>query len=105
MRPSILLLALAGLGLLGCQQDAKPEAGGIGGQLADITSDTAVMKEAQAASNELVRNAQDCDAVKASLAEVNRKLDEAAQHVRTETGKTTLAALRSRVSSIAQACP
>jgi hypothetical protein len=82
-----------------------PAPGGIGAQAADVVSDTAVLKEAQGAANELVRNAQDCDAVKASLAEVNRKLDEAAKHVRTTTGQVTLAAVKSRVAGIAQACP
>jgi hypothetical protein len=83
----------------------EPAPGGIGAQAGDIISDTAVMKEAQSASNELVRNAQDCDAVKAALPEVNRKLDEAAAHIRTATAQATLAAIKSRVSGIAQACP
>jgi hypothetical protein len=73
--------------------------------VADITVDTAVLKEAQGAANELVRNAQDCDFVKSHLADVQKALDAAAGRVRTATGQTTLAAIKTRVSQIAQACP
>jgi hypothetical protein len=110
MKRSTTMRALAGFALaVSCAAcgggSSQPQGGGIGAQTGAITSDTEVMREAQGAANELVRNAQDCDAVKAALPEVNRKLDEAASKIKTSTGQTTLAAVRSRVSAIAQACP
>jgi hypothetical protein len=101
------LAAIPAVILLGCGGGAAPTPapGGIGTDVANTVSDTALMKDVQGAANELVRNAQDCDAVKAALPEVNRKLDEASKAVRTATGQTTLAAIKSRVTSIAQACP
>lgn len=101
-RASIILVLV----LLGCHGgNSEGETKNVGQQVADITTDTAVMKEAQAASNQLIQNAGDCEAVKAALPEVSRKLNEAAGNVRTATGKTTLDALRNRVAGIAQLCP
>jgi hypothetical protein len=100
-----LALAVTGVGCGGGGASEAPPSGGIGAQAAAVASDTEVMKEAQGAANELIRNVQDCDAVKAALPEVNRKLDEASSRVKTSTGQTTLAAIKSRVSAAAQACP
>jgi len=55
--------------------------------------------------NEVVRNAPDCEAAKASMAEANRKLEEAAGKVQTATGRTTLEAMRQQVRRVAELCP
>jgi hypothetical protein len=103
-RASTVLVVL--LGLVSCRGgNSEGETKNVGQQVADITTDTAVMKEAQAASNQLIQNAGDCEAVKAALPDVSRKLNEAAGNVRTATGKATLDALRNRVAGIAQLCP
>ena len=88
----------------GATPSPSPESN-IGTQVANVASDTEVMKEAQGAANELVRNAQDCDVVKAAIPNVTQKLDEAGTRVRTATGQATLAAIKARVSAIIQACP
>ncbi len=92
--------------LTACRQSGQGGGkGDLNSQLEGITADNAVMREAEAAANNIVRNATDCDAVKANLAETNRKLDEAQTRIRTETGRTTLNALKTQVRNIAQLCP
>jgi proline dehydrogenase len=92
--PLLLLLAACGEG----QKD-------LGSQTADVISDTEALKQANAAANRVIRAAGDCEAVKAALAETSRVLDEVQQKVRTETGRTTLDALRKQVRTIAETCP
>ena len=101
--PCALLLGCGGQGA--APTPAPPPGGGIGNKAADVVNDEQVLKEAQGVANEVVRNAQDCDFVKGALPGVNQKLDEVSHRVRTGTGETTLAAIRSRISSIAQSCP
>jgi hypothetical protein len=86
-----------------CGGEEKPTPD-IGQAAAEIVSDTEVLKEAQAAANDLIRSAPECEAVTALFAEVKRKLDEAAARVQTEAGRTTLQALRSRIKPIGEAC-
>lgn len=77
----------------------------IGTQAAKIEEDTAILRDANGAANEVVRNAGDCDAVKAALPEATKKLDEAAKLVRTAAGQLTIDTLRKQVRTIAEACP
>jgi hypothetical protein len=77
---------------------------GLGHQVAGAVSDTDVLKEAQTAANQIIRNQSDCETVKANIEEVNRKLDEAEGRVQTATGRTTIAALRKQVKNIAESC-
>jgi len=100
MKRTMVALALPLL-LVACQKDG----GDLGKDAASIGSDTQVLKEASAAANEVIRNATDCDAVKAALSETNRKLDEAAGRVRTAPGRATLDSLKTQVRGIAQNCP
>ncbi|HEX6740018.1 MAG TPA: hypothetical protein VF310_17190, partial [Vicinamibacteria bacterium] len=60
---------------------------------------------AAAAANDVVRNASDCDAVKAALPETRRRLDEAGKKVRTMTGRASLDSLKKQVTTVADACP
>lgn len=77
----------------------------LGSQMADVITDTELMKEANAAAAEVVRHGADCDGVKAALPEANRKLDDIGQKVRTATGRTTLGAIRKQVNNAAELCP
>jgi hypothetical protein len=97
------LLALAA----GCSGDKPPETRSqdIDDQAARIGSDTKVLQDAQQSVNEVVRNAPDCEAAKASMAEANRKLEEAAGQVQTAAGRATLEAMRQQVRRVAELCP
>ena len=77
----------------------------IGQQTADITSDTRVLADAQAAVNEVIRNQDDCAVARAAIPRANEELDKAADRVRTTTGRTTLDGLRAQVRTISQNCP
>lgn len=96
----LVVLALIAL-LTGCEKSK----GELGTDTATIGSDTAVLKEAQAAADEVLRNAGNCDAAKPSIAEAQRKLDEAAAKVRTAPGRASLNALKTQVGDIARNCP
>jgi hypothetical protein len=91
--------------LSACAEDKPAPRRDIGQQMGDLAADTATLKQAQAAANEVVRNAGDCDLAKPGIVEANRRLDEAMAKVRTATGRTTLDVLRKRVSTVADACP
>ena len=86
------------------KSDEKPGAKDIGGQAADIVSDTEVLRLANAAAEPVVRAAGDCETVRSVMGEAQRKLDELDSRVRTVTGKTTLDAVRKRVSDITETC-
>jgi hypothetical protein len=90
--------------LSACAED-KPPQKDIGQQMGDLAADNITVKQAQAAANEVVRNAGDCDLARPGIVEANRRLDEAMAKVRTATGRTTLDVLRKRVATVADACP
>jgi hypothetical protein len=85
----------------GCEKKQS----GLEKDAANLVSDTRVLEEASAAANDVVRNASDCDAVKAALPETKRKLEEAGKRVRTLTGRASLDSLNKQVANIAGACP
>ena len=95
-----LLVLAASLFAAACQSEGQT-----GKDAANIGSDTEVLHEASAAVNVVVRQAGDCEGVKAGLDEARQSLDDAAERVRTATGRTTLEALRKRLESIADTCP
>jgi len=83
----------------------EPKADDLGEQAARIGNDTEVLQDAQQAVNEVVRNAPDCQAAKASMAEANAKIEDAAARVQTAAGRTTLDAMRKQVARVAELCP
>ena len=99
--------AVLALTLVGCgEAEKKPEnKKDIGTATADISHDTAVLGDAEAAANRVIRNATDCDAAKAAYPETNRTLDELQSKVRTAAGRVTFDALRNQVKTIIQNCP
>jgi DNA repair exonuclease SbcCD ATPase subunit len=104
-----LTLTLA-LAIVACgkseQQKAQEEAArDLGAQTADIAADTRLLGDAQAAVNEVVRNAPDCEAAKASMEAANQKLAEADRQVRTSTGRVTLDAMRKQLKQVSELCP
>ena len=88
----------------GCKK-GKDEPKDIGEQMRDVAADTQVMSDAQAAVNEVLRNASDCDLAKPAVAHAIMKLDEAARHVRTAAANATLDSLRQQVRTTQNACP
>lgn len=76
----------------------------IGQDTANIVSDTNVMEEAEAAANAVIRNAADCDAVKATLPEADHKLAEAATKIRTQAGQVALQTLKTQVQRVRELC-
>ena len=87
----------------GCS-DEDAEEKGLGQQVGDTISDTRLMKEANAAVNQIIRNAADCEVVKASIDDVNRKLDEVAAKIHTATGMTMLETLRKQAKKVTDTC-
>lgn len=96
----LLVAALIG----GCKK-GKDEPKDIGEQMRDVAADTQVMRDAQAAVNEVLRAGIDCDMAKPAVAHANAKLDEAARHVRTAAANATLDSLRRQVKTAQDNCP
>jgi hypothetical protein len=78
--------------------------GGFGDQVSDVVTDTELMREANAAANQIIRNQTDCDVVKSSIEEVRQKLDEVESKLQTSAGRTAVQPLRKQVNTIAEAC-
>jgi hypothetical protein len=91
----------AALALGGC---GKPESAQVGKDVGDINADTATLRPATAAVNDLVRNSADCDLARPLIASANASVDEAGRNIRTVTGRTTLDALRSQIKKVQEAC-
>lgn len=77
----------------------------IGQDTANIVSDTNVMEQAEAAANAVIRNASDCDAVKATLPEADQKLADASSKIRTQAGIVALQSLKTQVDRVRELCP
>ena len=92
---------------LGCAEAKAParDSDDPGAQAARVGADTQLLADAQQAVNEVVRNAPDCEAAKASMEEANRKIAEAEGKVQTAAGRTTLDAMRTQVKRVADLCP
>ena len=104
-RASPVLAVVVFVTMGGCGKSEEPPKKDIGQQMGDVAADTALMREASAAVNEVVRNATDCDAAKVAIPAAKAKLDETEPKVRTATGRTTIDALRQQVKRVEQVCP
>jgi len=83
----------------------KDEPKDIGEQMRDVEADTQVMRDAQAAVNEVVRAASDCEAAKPAIAGARIRLNEAAKHIRTAAANATLDTMRKQVRQVEDLCP
>jgi hypothetical protein len=92
---------LALFALVSCKK-SEPEPPGA---TEKIVSDNQTLADANAAAGEVVRAAGDCEAVKAALPGARQRLSELEGRVKTETGRTTFAAVKKRVEDIATMCP
>ena len=105
---SVSLVALLLVGLAGCSGGSSaptPAPEGVGKDVGDIGHDLPIVKQAEAAAGEVVRNAGDCDAVKAALPRAQQTLDSALQQVRTGASRTTITNLKKQIQDTAGACP
>ncbi len=98
MSRTIAIAVLVSLGPLGCSGGGPDQA------VSETVSDTQALSEAEAAANEIIRNATDCQAVSASYASVMAKLDEVEARLQTAVGRTTLGTLKKQVGTIGDAC-
>jgi len=101
-RAALLLLVPA---LFFACKKGKDEPKDIGEQMRDVEADTQVMRDAQAAVNEVVRAASDCEAAKPAIAGAKIRLNESAKHIRTAAANSTLDTLRKQVRQVEDLCP
>jgi hypothetical protein len=99
MTKKLALALLATLALSGC---TGPK--GTDEMVSDTVSDTQILKEAESAANDLIRNASDCTAVTASFPDVMAKLDEVEGRIQTAAGRTTISTLKKQVQNVGEAC-
>jgi hypothetical protein len=101
---SILAVAFA-LGCGGGGNESKSKSGSaVDSATAKTISDTEVMREAEAAANQVIRSIGDCEAVSAVYADTIAKLDDVEARVQTQAGRTTLQTLRRQVTTAGEAC-
>ena len=109
MRPArAVATAVLGLVLVACgmgKPAPSPSPSGIGAVVKAMEQDMNTMHEANAAANEVIRAAGDCDAARPLIPAANARLDEAQRKVQTSTGQQTLDALRKKVREVAENCP
>ena len=94
-----VLLAASAL-LSGCGGGGGNEAQGV----VTAVQDTNVVRDLQAAANDLVRNASDCERVKSLYPDVSAKLDAADSQIQSEAGRTALDTMRKQVGTVTEAC-
>jgi hypothetical protein len=111
-RMCIMLCQAMVITLVGCGSSSekaanaqKNEGKDVASQAEAVLNDQRVLREANAAVNEVVRLTGDCEALAAVLPEAHRKLDEAESRVQTATGRQTIVALRTRIRGSAELCP
>jgi hypothetical protein len=106
MRLLVLAAAFAASAMAcGKKKDEAPPAKDLGQAVGDTANDTALLREANGAANEVIRNATDCPAARASINAANDKLNALEPQLKTVTGRATLAALRAQVERVSQLCP
>jgi hypothetical protein len=103
VRALAAVVLVAALGIA-CKEKELPKEG-LGQRTAEITADTSVLRDAQGAVNEVLRNAGDCDAARPHIAVARTKLSEAGAKIQTIAGRTTLDALQKQLNDVAQNCP
>jgi hypothetical protein len=92
------LVAMAVLtACLGCQEKQKA--------MENLASDNDVVKAASAATNEVMRNATDCNAAKPLIPEAYRQIEEARKNAKASTSTVILDTLKQQVDRVAQLCP
>lgn len=104
-RWTVALVAAAAVACGGERPAPSPSTKPLADAMADTTWDTNVLREASAAANDVVRNAADCASARPIIEEAKGRLDEAEPRLRTETGRTTLDALRRQVAKVEDLCP
>jgi hypothetical protein len=102
----VLAVAAAAGGVsCGKKKDEAPPSKDLGQAVGDTTHDTALLREANGAANEVIRNAADCPVARAAINTANEKLNAIEPQLRTVTGRATLGALRAQVERVSQLCP
>lgn len=101
----MLAAAVAATSLACGKKEEAPPSKDLGQAVGDTANDTALLREANGAANEVIRNAADCPAARASIDAANQKLNALEPQLKTVTGRQTLAALRAQVERVSQLCP
>jgi len=83
----------------------SPSPSGIGAVVSAMEKDMSTMREANAAADDVIRAAGDCDAAKPLIAAANARMDEVQQKILTGPARQTLDALRKKVRDVAESCP
>jgi len=104
---SLALAAAVAVAAAACggKPTPSPSPSGLGAQVKAMEEDMSTMREANAAADDVIRAAGDCDAARPLIPAANARLDEAARKVQTATGRQTLEALRKKVREVAESCP
>jgi hypothetical protein len=98
MTTRILVVGLAALAILGCEDKRKQA-------IEKIDHDQEVLRKVGAAVNEVIRNSADCDVAKPLLGEAYQRIDDARDELNATASRATLDALKAQVDKVAGVCP
>lgn len=98
MKRRILVLAAAASLAMACEDANKQK-------IQRIDADAETLGRASALVNEVIRNSPDCEVARPLLVEAYQRIDEARGRVRLAASQQTLAAMKTQVDRVAQACP
>ncbi len=107
MRRAAAVIAVLPL-LAGCSGGApkpSPAPSGLGAVVKAMELDMNTMREANAAADDVIRAAGDCDAARPLIAAANARLNEVEKKIQTATARQTLEALRKKVREVSESCP
>lgn len=96
----LIVLLVVALGASGCGSSSSEEDTAAGG----VVADTALLREAKTAANDIVRNATDCDYIARQAPEVYRLLDQASGEAQTQAGRQSVDTLRRQVERVTEPC-
>jgi hypothetical protein len=98
MKRRLLVVALLVVAAAGCEDRRKKA-------IEKVGHDEEILRKAQAAVNEVIRNSPDCAVAKPLLTEAYQRIEDARGEVSVAASQPTLDAMKAQVDRIAQACP
>lgn len=114
MRRMLVPLMILALAVTGCRKMGTPATGGgtrkaspdaaNAGKPLPPEPEATVLARVQESAESIVQNAGNCEAIREALPGVTQQLDEAAKRLQGAEQRSTLDALRSRVTEVAKAC-
>jgi hypothetical protein len=98
MKGRMLVVGLLALAAVGCENRRQKA-------IEKVDHDREVLRRAQAAVNEVIRNSPDCAVARPLMTEAYQRIEDSRQEVSVPASQQTLDTMKVQVDRVAQACP